>query len=356
MAFRERDVLILDDKAVDNSGTHTQDITVDAPITELTIYMSLSNGAAIVHDEPVEKAISKIELVDGGETYWSLNGQEAVAAACFEIGHWPSHYYNEDIGGWQSIAIPMRFGRWLGDPLFAFTPSKLDNPQLKVTWSKASGHLSGSLKLGVWAKIMEDLAAPANCLFWKGVESFTSAGSGDKDVKLPHDYPYRRLLTRAYKSDTIPTSIVTNFKLDCDMGKFVPINLSSGELEEMLRNYFGPYTLKKMDRVSQNSYDQTWMASHTFAMLQCESVGQYAQAWATGSIMYQQVMAITANTRAEALIWGYMPHSCFAHQFGVPEQPETWFPTRDYGEEILWLTQGAASAAVSVAVQQPRPL
>jgi hypothetical protein len=97
-------------------------------------------------------------------------------------------------------------------------------------------------------------------------------------------------------------------------------------------------------------------AGDTFAMLQCESVGQYGQAWATGSIMYQQVMAVTADMRAEALIWGYLPHSAFCWQFGIPEEPETWFPTKDYGEEILWLSQGAASAAISVAVQQPRPL
>lgn len=356
MAFRYRDILILDDKTVDNSGTHTQDITIQEPITELTIDMEIKNDTSIVHDEPVEKAISKIELVDGGEVFWSLTGQEAVAAACFDVGHWPTHRYQEGLSQMQRITIPMRFGRWLGDPLFAYTPSKLDNPQLKVTWAKASGHLSGSVTLGVWAKIMEDLAAPANCLFWKGVESFTSAASGDKDVKLPHDYPYRRMLIRAYKSDTIPTNIVTNFKLDCDMGKFVPFNLNVKEFRYLMQNFFGPYELKKMDHVSQNSYHQTWMAGDTFASMAHESVGQYANAWATGSIMYQQTESVTADMRAEVLIWGYMPHSCFAHQFGLPEVPETWFPTRDYGEEILWLTQGAASATVSVAVQQPRPL
>lgn len=356
MAFRNRDILVLDDKSVDDSGTYTQDITIDAPITELTIDMEIKNGTAIVHDEPVEKAISKIEITDGGETYWSLIGQEAVAAACFDVGHWPTHRYNETLSETQRITIPMRFGRWLNDPVYAFTPSKLDNPQLKVTWAKASGHLAGSVTLGIWAKIMENAAAPANCLFWKGVESFTSAASGDKDVKLPHDYPYRRMLIRAYKSDTIPLSIVTNFKLDCDMGKFVPFNLNVKEFRYLMQNFFGPYTMKKMDRVSQNSYDQTWMAGDTFAAISTDSGANSPYAWATGSIMYQQVAAIAADIRAEALIWGYMPHCCFAHQFGVPEEPETWFPTRDYGEEILWLTQGAASAVVSVAVQQPRPL
>lgn len=356
MAFRFRDILVLDDKSVDDSGTYTQDITVDAPVTELTIDMELKNDTSIVHDEPVEKAISKIELVDGGEVYWSLNGQEAVAAACYDVGHWPTHRYQEGLSQYQRITIPMRFGRWLGDPLFAFTPSRLDNPQLKVTWAKASGHLAGSVTLGVWAKIMEDLAAPANCLFWKGVEALTSAASGDTDVKLPHDFPYRRMLIRAYKSDTIPTNIITHIKMDCDMGKFVPINLDIKEFRYLVQNRFGPFTMKKMDHVSQNSYHQTWMAGDTFAMLQCEAVGQYGQAWATGSIMYQQVMAVTANMRAEALIWGYLPHSAFCWPFGIDEEPETWFPTRDYGEEILWLTQGAASAAISVAVQQPRPI
>ncbi len=351
-----RDILVLDDKSVDDSGSYTQDLNIPQPITELTIDMVIKNGAAIVHDEPVEKAISKIEILDGGETYFSLTGQEAVAAACFDTGRWPSGYYIEDISGYQEIAIPIRFGRWLGDPAFAFTPKKLDNPQVKVTWAKASGHLTGSVTLGIWAKIMEDLAAPGPCLFWKDVESFTSAASGDHDTKLPHDYPYRRLLIRAYKSDTIPESILTKFKLVCDMDVFKPFDLNTKEFYSMMQNFFGHYTFKKMDRVSQNSYDQTWMGGDTFAMLAIETVGNPASAWATGSILYQQVMAIAADLRAETLIWGGLPHSTFAHQFGDPDDPESWFPTKKFGEEILWLTQGAASATVSVAVQQPRPL
>jgi hypothetical protein len=356
MSFRYRDVQLLDDNPVDDSGTKPIDLNIQQPITELTVDMELTNGASIVHDEPVEKAISKIEITDGGATYFSLTGQEAVAAACFDVGHWPTHRYNESLSEKQRITIPMRFGRWLGDPNFALTPPRLNNPQLKVTWSKASGHLTGSLTLGIWAKVMEDVAAPAQALMWKDVQSFTSAASGDIDVKLPHDYPYRRALIRAYKSDTIPTNILTNFRLDCDAGRFTPFDLNVKEFRYIMQNFFGPYMLKKMDRVSQNSYHQTWMAGDTFASLATETVGNYPQAWATGSIMYQQVEAVTADIRAEALIWGYMPHSCFAWQFGDPDTPETWFPTKDYAEEILWLTQGAASATVSVAVQQPRPL
>ncbi|MDP2323459.1 MAG: hypothetical protein Q8N51_05460, partial [Gammaproteobacteria bacterium] len=159
-----------------------------------------------------------------------------------------------------------------------------------------------------------------------------------------------------YKSDTIPTSILTKFKLDCDMGKFVPFNLGVWTFYAMMQNFFGPYEFKKMDRITRGALEQTWMAGDTFASLSSESEVA-AFAWATGSISYNpRGTTIIADSRAEALIWGYMPHSCFAHQFGLPDVPETWFPTRDYGEEILWLTQGAASAAVSVAVQQPRPL
>ncbi len=356
MAFRFRDILVLDDKSVDDSGTYTEDITIQQPISELTIDMEIKNGTSIVHDEPVEKAISKIEITDGGETLFSLTGQEAVAAACFDVGHWPTHRYNESLSEMQRITIPMRFGRWLGDPLFAFTPAKLDNPQLKVSWSKASGHLAGSVTLGVWAKIMEDMAPPANCLFWKGVESFTSAASGDKNVKLPHDYPYRRMLIRAYKSDTIPTNIITNFKLDCDMGNFVPFNLNVKEFRYLMQNFFGPYEMKKMDRITLGLDLQSWMAADSFASISTEQPSDYASAWLTGSITYKVRGSVTDDSRAEVLIWGYMPHSTFAHQFGLPDVPETWFPTRDYGEEILWLTQGAASAVVSVAVQQPRPL
>jgi hypothetical protein len=351
-----RDVLIQDDKALDDSGSIPFDLNVQSPITELTLDFELKNDTSIVHDEPPEKAISKIEIVDGGQTYWSLTGQEAVAAACFDCGWWPTHRYNESLSEMQRITIPLRFGRYLGDPELAFTPTKLSNPQFKITWAKASGHLAGSVTAGLWAKVMEDLAPPANCLMWKDIESFTSAASGDKDVNLPRDYPWRRMLIRAYKSDTVPTSILTNFKLSCDVDKFVPFNLNVKEFRYLMQNRFGPYSLKKMDRVSQNSYDQTWMAGDTFASIAMETVGNPASAWATGSIMYQQTMAIAADLRSEVLITGYMPHSCFCHQFGDPDTPSDWFNPLTFGQEVLYLTQGAASAAVSVAMQQLRPL
>lgn len=354
--MKYRDILIQDDKPIDDSGTFTQDLTVQEPISEMTVELDLTNGGSDAPDVPVDLAISKIELVDGGKSYWSLSGPEAVAAACVDIGHWPRHSMNETPSEKQRVSIPMRFGRELGDPELAFTPTKLDNPQLKVTWAKNALHLAGSLTLGIWAKVLEDVPAPSKCLMWKDVQAFTSAASGAEDVKLPHDYPYRRLLIRAYKDDTIPESILTHFKLNCDMGKFVPFDLDTKEFSYMGRNFFGPFSHKKMDQCTNGDYHQSWMGGDGFAAGSTEDIGGAFSAWLTGSVSYKSRGTFDASSRCEVLITGYMPHECFFYQFGRPQDMDSWFDPLAFGEEVLWLTQGAASAAVSVAVAQVVPL
>lgn len=351
-----RDVQIAEDQALDDAGSIPIKLDVQAPLTELTVDFELKNGGSDLADEPPEKAISKIEIVDGGKTYWSLTGQEAVAAACFDCKQWPTHRYNETASEMQRITIPIRFGLYLGDPTYAFTPSKLKNPQLKLTWAKASGHLAGSVTAGLWAKVMEDLAAPSSCLMWKGIESFISAAAGDHPVNLPRDYPFRRMLIRAYEADTIPTNIITHLKLTCDVGKFVPFDLPVKDFRYLMQNKFGPFMIKKMDQCTQGDYHQSWMAADGFAAGSTEDINGVFSPWLTGSVNYKTRGPGLSSARCEALIWGYMPHSCFCWQFGDEDTPNDWFNPLQWGGEVLILTQGAVNCVVSVAMQQLVPL
>lgn len=359
-----REAIIEDDKALGNSGTETIDINIIDPITELLLKFKLTNTTGTSADEPPEVAITKIELVDGGQVYMSLSGFEAVAAACYDKGFWPPHWYCEVASANQRLTIPLQFGRYIGDPEYAFDPTRLKNPQLKFTYAKDTAHLSGSLTLGVLAKVMEGVPAPGKALFYKTVESFSVAASGVHTTELPIDYPYRRVLVRAivWDDSTAPASIITHHKLDCDVGKLIVFDHDAAEFEDILRGFFGEFHIRKYDvQEAKSDGKMCLMAGRTVAIATPQNTNRMCQAWASGAVHYTLSVITDAGVEptdepVQTLITGEFPHSTYCYQFGDPDKPETWFNAPQFRDIDLKLTQGNSSAAASVVLQQPRSL
>jgi len=355
--MRYREVELLATKTVADSGTETVDVDVLEPITAIIVNLDLTNGGSAVADAPPESIISKIEIVDGGRVLVSLSGQQAVAAAVLERGGWPDHWYDERANSGQSISIPLFFGRWDGDETFAFNPQAYSNPQVKVTWAKASGHATGGVQLGVMARVMEDVAAPSQALFWKTVRTFTSAASGEEPTDMPMENPWRRLLIRAYLTDQSPWQILTRFKLDCDAGKFIPLDLTTTRLINVMRTLFGFTSHKSTIRRADNAAVQPWLGSDTQAQVTPEAIDAVARIWlAGGSVGVLRAINTAGGYLGvgtyEVLFSGTLPHSSFCYQFGDFDIAESWFPSAAYKGAKLKLTQGAANAAVAIILQE----
>lgn len=359
MYFRE--VQIEDDKSVGDSGTLTIDINIKDPITALIVRFKAKNDTSTLVNEPPEMQISKVEIVDGGQVYYSLNGPMAVAAAVYGLGHWPHSWYDERANNNQRINFPLLFGRYIGDPEFGFDPTKLVNPQLKITWTDQAGYLDDSLQIGITARVMEGAAPPAKCLLWKEIEAWNSADSGVHTVDLPTDYPYRALMIRPYVAGTLPSSVITNFKLDCDVGKLIPFDLASHEFRDVIKMYDGPFSFRNFCRGAHTTFREAWMGETLDVSGSPESNGYllftYTAFW---SFYYMNVMkhdgTDSPTVAAQVVVNGLFPHSCYKYEFGRKNEPETWFNARGYGDIDLKLTEGSADAAVAVAVQQPRSL
>lgn len=359
MHFRE--VIIEDDKTLADSGTEITDINLTDPITEILLKLRVQNTSDLSQDVPPEIAFTKIEIVDGGQTYLSMTGKEAVAAACYDKGFWPSHWYCEAPSANQRLNIPLQFGRYVGDPSFAFTPTALVNPQLKVTYAKDSEHLTNTVQLGIMAKVMEGVPSPGRALFYKQIEEFTSLTSGVKIVDLPTDYPIRRLLTRAYVSSNLPSAILTHHKLDCDVGKLIVFDHDAAEWEDLCRTFFGQFAVDKFDCLALGANTrQAWIGGRTSVVGGCQGTPRMLQAWATGCPYYSCRLRLADGSDApedyvQFTVRGDFPHCAYCYQFGLPMEEGTWFPAPDYGDIDLKLTQGAA-ASCSVVIQQPRSL
>jgi hypothetical protein len=358
MSFNYRDIQLIDDESVGDSGTKTIDLNVTDPITALFVRMKVRNDTAAVPDHPPERHITKIEIVDGGTTHWSLAGQMGVAVASYGIGKWVPHWYDEWATQNQHITIPLMFGRHIGDDGFAFNPKKLLNPQLKVTWEDQALYDDGYHTLGVTARVMEGLSPPAQALMWKELEAWTTAATGEHKVDFPVDRPIRAWAGRAWGTmDVIPT-FWSNYKLDCDLGKFIPFDLPYSELVDILKPLYGPFSLRKFDWVSGGNYRQAWMGETLNVIANTGPaiwiVGASSNGWSfyTLNVLKHDGTSVD-DARIQSTPVGYFPHSTLLYPFGRQDDPETWFQAQRFGEVTLKITEAASGGAASVAVQQP---
>ena len=356
-----RDVEILADLVVADSGTRTIDLNVTEPITELAVDIKVKNTAVVCNDMPAERIISKIEIVDGGKVYWSCSGAEAIAISCYEKGRWPPVWLYEGASGNQRAHIPLSFGRYLGDEQYAFSPTRLLNPQLKVTWAKNALHTTAQVELGVYAKLMQGVSPPSQALLTKAIRAFTTAGSGVEPTDLPVDQPYRRLFIRGELSGTAFTSIFSHYKLDCDVASLVVFDLGQRNMVNRCETEFGFFSYRKHDFVDDGRLVRSWLGRTMACSLQSGSGGRICNGYTTSSDNYCSHVDLHDNTGQTDLtvvaeVMGSFPQYTLCYQFGRKEDPASWFNPTRFGAINLQLTQGTADAVASILLQQPVPL
>jgi hypothetical protein len=353
-------VTLVNNETLSDAGTRTVDIDVVDPITALYIDVSLTNGAALCPDIPPAGIVSRIELVDGGEVYYSMIGQATTAAGSYDVGLYPKRFLVELAFNPQYDCMPVYFGRYRYDPMFAFDPGRLKNPQLKVTWAKNALHATGSVHLNVWAEVMEGSPAPVGCLLWKEMDSWTTVGSGDRVTELPVDWPYQKVLLRSYALAVNPITSVANFELNCDVGKLIPLDASSGVWNSVMKNWFPGFHYESMVTRDDGANAQHWGGNGAFVALRqaggTDIVGGIVSgnSWITLSLKGHAGGAATGSSVwLEVMAW--MLESCFVYPFGRQDEPTDWFPAASFKGIKAKTTQGGAGAAALVAIRQARP-
>jgi len=359
MQYRQVDILSRENVA--DSGTKSIDLDVLDPITELAITFDLKNGAADVAAHLPVAAVTRIELVDGGTVYASLTGEEAVAIFAYQTGHYPAHWYSETLSENQSVTIPIRFGRFLGDPLRNFNPAKLRNPQLKITWATDAQHLTAYCYLTVRGRILEGVAGAPSCLLPKAVRTFTTAASGIETTELPTEYPIRTLYVRDWLAGACPRNILSNWKLDCDEGKFIAFDITGENLQREIEDIYGYLEIRQNVEATNADQIQAWLGAAYGGYASIAGGAYKTQVWASGN-PYVVVYGSDYNNAAfddqkvELTCRGSLPHSTFAIPFGLPDDPASWFNAAAYRKVKLLLTQGEADCEASIVVVQDRPL
>lgn len=352
------------DKSLANSGTYTTDITIKDPITALWIELRATNGASYNHDNNVFDCFSKIELIDGARVLFSLSAKQAFALACNELGFWPHTRLSMLGGDDQTAAIPILFGRFIGDVERSFDPTRFGNPQLRITWNlaavravAATSFSTGTATLTVLAEIMEGAPAPTGFLLKKEHYTWTTA-AGVEYIDLPTDLPIKALLLRSYLVAYHPYGVVSNWKLNLDGGKSVPFDIGGEDLMYQLfrlnprlsyresahlvnAGTFYSY-LKELEDVQMISEDLT---DAVFTYSNYEYGSRTMSIYVAGS-------AYASYVNVGVHCHGYFPWGYMCYPFGKPEIIADFFPAGTFGAVRLEATGAVASGAGEVCLVQ----
>ncbi|GAJ06410.1 unnamed protein product, partial [marine sediment metagenome] len=204
------------------------------PVSELLLDLRVTHGVGASSDEHNLKCFKKIEITDGSDVLFSLDGLEMQALDIYNSGIHPRGGWFHYLPGLESDAqVAISFGRYLWDEELAFDPKKFTNPKLKVTFDLDLGGKNVSAgKISVLAALFDEkVVTPTGFLVTKEIKRWSKVATGHEYTDMPTDYPYRKLLLQGRLEEKPPHWIFANIKLASDQDKKVILN---GEFRDLM--------------------------------------------------------------------------------------------------------------------------
>jgi len=331
------------------------------PISQITIFLDVL-GAADAATAHAIACLTKIEIVDGSEVLYSLNGYEAEAVDIYHNRAMRSNWnpYLNTLPVQRFIGI--NFGRYLWDPLFAFDPKKFRNPQLKLTLDiDAGGNSSAQNKLQAIAALFDQKAVePIGFLMHKEIKNYTIGASSHEYTELPRDYPYRKMFIRNLEAGTEPNSNIANIKLSEDQDKRVVLDHTPNDIFRLQ----GGDPLQLIEQIMFAANTATCYVYTTVTERATATFCTWASALGTGTFASygsaggRMTVDAGANENAVAIVAGYIPHGVFEIPFGDQMDPADWYDvTKGIGSLKLDITGGSGAAGTEtcqILLQQLR--
>jgi hypothetical protein len=361
-----RDHYFKREATVSDSDTVIIDINVKNPISAIVVEYEATNGATSSTNHEIHDDVSSIELVDGSRVLWSLSMNQARALNFFETGILPHSVQTEIAAAVQESKCVLHFGRVLDDPEFYIRPSDYNNLQLRLTHaltiSATAGFATGTGKVTVMARIIDQGATVyKGFMMAKEKVSYTSGTSGDKEVDLPRDYPYRIMMLKALVTTVTHQEVLTQHKLSIDADAYIPFNMYSEDIDDMNRSKFGLAKEKKIVLATSADVRLCDLYNIEDGFIRCETTlvntaieAVDAEAVTIGATVVTVAPAITVDVtdrNHHITVYGTQPNSNLAIPFGRLDSPSDWLPAPEYGDIRLISTQ-AAAAACAVVLQQ----
>lgn len=345
--------------------TYTADATetIDINLSDIISYINIkwqTVAADSTNDNTPFDGVTKIEVVDGSDVLWSLEGCQAEALCWYDrkgVGMSNWNYFLS--GGRCERSLNIHFGRYLYDPLYALNPNNYNNLQLKVTMDISEGGCSpATVYLGVNAGVFDEkLVSPVGFFTAKAIKTYTMASTTHEYTDLPTDYPYRNLYFRAELAGTEPGQCISNLKLSEDNDKRIPIDALGHELVSMVSGNY--------PEVEERFYGSIATSQKSIFIMPTQGVTGCIQSWAAagaalgagiydgdGGRLYIDAATAAGNVVVEAR--GYVPHGVFEIPFVADKMDTEFYNVQNVGSLRLDVT-GAAASQGHIYIQQVRP-
>jgi len=369
--MKYRNVELYYEQSLEDTGTKIIDLKTTDPISAIRLDFKGTNCATQNKNNWLNDVISKIEIVDGSDQLFSLSMKEAQALQFTNTRKTPLMRLEERGGGSVNEQVLLQFGRYLWDPKYYLDLTKFTNPQLKISTNgltpgnqASGGFATGTYKVTINLHVIEEGAeAAAGFMMHKEIYSFTAAVSGDEHIDMPLDYPYAGLLIRAFYDQNDFQETISNLKISCDAGKFVPVDKKCADLIRMTEEDYGPLELRmQLDRMSGECVYHP-LHFDPVAVLQGDEHCNIYQAMYQWSGYFDLTATSNAGVATTVEEWirmvvkGSALHSTLYLPFGLLLEPETYFDPKVWSDLELVLTQACPAGelgSVQVVLQQLR--
>jgi hypothetical protein len=294
-----------------------------------------------------------------------MDGKQALALVCAQLGYMPNQRFTGLDGDVASAALPIIFGRYIGDREYAFDPSKFVNPQLRIKWNLANvravaalGYATLSSRLTIIARVMEGAPAPRSMLMSK--ENYTwTAAAGTEYIDLPRDYPYVGLMYKSVLIAHHPYDIVSQVKLNCDSGKVIPFDL---EVENLI--YMMNLTQDKLvyrESTSHQNGDVLPMYLEELEdvqlnpeQLNVDAIANYINYEYGSQVANIMTGAVGIINNIGIHCHGFCPFGYIYIPFGDPKIPSDWFQSKAFGS-VRFEATGIHAGTCALCLVQDRP-
>ena len=342
------------------AGTTTIDINIQDPISRIDFLFKTTKSKHGM-DNYEHKNITKMEIVDGSDVLFSMDGGQAQALGIYDRKVATMVHGQHTDASSEFAIYPIDFGRFLWDTLLAFDPTKFRNPQLKITWDEnvADTGVSENEAVVVAHCFDEKLISPVGFLMSKEHWGTTMPADGTYEyVDLPTDYPIRKLLLQGYRSSYEPWNVIEDARLSEDNLKRVVWDWNIERYFRYMKSLWVPVEdvfYGVGDTGGTYTFYTTPTDYFTFPIVNQMGGGGYAgcSGVARGGVF---TLINSATAWAYGVVRGYLPNHCIEFPFGDLNDLDDWYDVTSKGSVQLRLESGGAgtSGAGAVILQQLR--
>jgi len=302
--------------------------------------------------------ITKIELTDGSDVIYSLDGYECQALAFFDRKINALTGPNYIKGSAIRSQFPIDFGRFRFDPELALLPGRFNNLMLKITYNEDLCDASvDDHTLEIYADCFDEKPInPVGYLSAKEWINFNAAAAtGYKDVYLPTDEIIRRILVRSYVEKVSPEFVLGEVRLTEDEKKRVVFDWQMYKYyQEQLCN--SQPIIERMTEYANVAGDYDKFAMMTdYHGCYAPSGQESADPYVGGNLGGGYITRLADATIAvNGILVGRQPHHTWDFPMGNPEDLDDWYDVTGKGSVILRCREGGTAGTIQVFLQQFR--